>query len=57
MANYEMNITDNDFICYIGKNNVQTISYQFLDEGLQASLLLIPKDKISLSELDGNTQK
>ena len=57
MANYEMNIMDNDFICYIGKNNVQTISYQFLDEGLQASLLLIPKDKISLSELDGNTQK
>ena len=52
-----MNIMDNDFICYIGKNNVQTISYQFLDEGLQASLLLIPKDKISLSELDGNTQR
>ncbi len=52
MKNYEMNIMDNDFICYIGRNNVQTISYQFQNESLQASLILVPQDKISLSELE-----
>lgn len=51
MENYEINVLDNDFICYIGRNNIQTISYQFQNESLQASLMLIPQDKISLSEL------
>ena len=57
MKNYEMNIMDNDFICYIGKNSVQTISYQFQNESLQASLILIPQDKISLSELQSSFSK
>lgn len=57
MKNYEMNIMDNDFICYIGRNNVQTISYQFQDNGLQASLILIPQDKITTSELQSSFSK
>lgn len=57
MKNYEMNLMDNDFICYIGRNSVQTISYQFQDEELQASLILIPQDKISLSELQSSFSK
>ena len=51
MKNYKMNIMHNDFICYIGGNIVQTISYQFQNDSLQASLILIPQDRISLSDL------
>lgn len=51
MSDYEMNSMEDDFICYNGKNDVQTISYQF-DEGiLQASLVLIPEENMSLEDL------
>lgn len=52
MKDYEMNAMENDgFICYDGKNEAQTISYQFQDDGLQASLLLIPEENTSLEKL------
>lgn len=51
MRNYEMKAMENGFICYDGKNEAQTISYQFQDDGLQASLLLIPEENTSLEEL------
>lgn len=51
MKNYKMNIMENDFICYNGRNKEQTISYQFQDEELLASLILISQDRTSMSEL------
>lgn len=51
MKNYEMKAMENGFICYDGKNEAQTVSYQFQDDGLQASLLLIPEENTSLEEL------
>lgn len=51
MRNYEMNSMENGFICYNGKNDIQTISYQFEDEELRASLVLIPEESISPEEL------
>lgn len=54
MKNYEMSIMDNGFICYVGRNSVRTISYQFKDDELQASLILIPQDNVSLPELQSS---
>lgn len=51
MKNFEMNAMENGYLCYNGKNGTQTISYQFQNEGLLASLLLIPEENISLDEL------
>lgn len=53
MKNYEMKAMENGFICYEGKGDVQTISYQFQDGVLQAALLLIPKDETKQPELNG----
>lgn len=51
MKNYEMKAMENSFICYDGKKETQTVSYQFQDDGLQASLLLIPEENTSLEKL------
>lgn len=51
MKNFKKSVDENDFICYIGKNSVQTVSYQFQNEGLQASLMIYSQDEISLSQL------
>lgn len=57
MKKFEMKIMDNDFICYNGKNNIQTISYQFQNDELHASLILIPQDNTSLSEIQSSFSK
>lgn len=57
MYDYEMSIMDNGFICYVGRNSVKTISYQLQDGKLQASLILIPQDNASLSELQSSFGK
>lgn len=54
MRNHEINTMENGFICYNGKNNVRTISYQFQDEELSTSLVLIPQDMTSLPELQSS---
>lgn len=57
MESYEMNSMEDGFICYDGKNNTQTISYQFEDEKLVASLVLIPNENTSLDELKSSFSK
>lgn len=57
MNNYETGIIDDNFLCYQGKNEVQTISYQISDDKLQASLVIIPSEKTSLSELQASFKK
>lgn len=57
MSDYEMYSMEDDFICYNGKNDIKTISYQF-DEGiLQASLVLIPEENMSLEDLEYTFRK
>ena len=51
MKSYETNADENDFICYTGKHNVHPISYQFQDDGLQSSLVMIPEDKTTKASL------
>jgi len=57
MRDYEMNAMENGFICYDDKNGTQTISYQFQNNGLQASLLLIPEENTSLDVLKSSFGK
>lgn len=52
MDNCEMDLMESEFVCYNGKQNgVQTISYLFENNALQASLVLISRENTSLEEL------
>lgn len=51
MAKYEEQTTEEDFICYKGKGNIKTISYQLKDGKLQASLALLSEKDVSLQNL------
>jgi len=57
MKNREINAMENGFICYNGNNEIQTVSYQFQDDALQASLVLIPEEKTSLDKLKSSFGK
>jgi len=57
MKNYELKAMEDGFICYIGKNDIQTVSYHFEDDRLQASLVLIPEGNTSLEKLKSSFSK
>lgn len=50
MEDYTLKTTEDNFICY--QNDIQTISYQFDNDALVASSVLILNSKVSLSELE-----
>lgn len=57
MKDYEMKTMENGFICYNGKNDIQTISYYFDNNSLKASLVLIPEENSSLEEVKSSFDK
>lgn len=48
---YQVESVDNDYVCCKGEKNVHKMSFLFDENGLCASLLLFPKDIITLESL------
>ena len=54
MEQYQLESVDNDYVCCKGEKNVHKMSFLFDENGLCSSLLLFPKDKITLESLQSS---